>query len=270
MSKLTSTVILFCLGLLISASSFSQDVVLTNDNYVILSGPVTDNSVSGVAQKLGQLSAKLPAGAVVYLVLDTPGGSVMAGSQLADFGKSLPLKIKPVCLFCASMGYHLFQSFDERIVQSSSTLMSHRASLGGVSGQIPGEFITRVNQIMSYLNEMDTKAATRVGMTREAYQQLIYNELWLSGTEAVKVKHADRLAKIRCDKSLLDGFRTEEVPTPFGVFEVKFSKCPLISGIFGIKRVEQQGFTQTYQVPKNEQEVMSEIKRAKRNVFMRY
>ena len=193
------------MGLLISATTMA-DVVLTKDNHVLLSGPVNDQSVAQTAQKLGELSVKSSAGSVIYLVLDTPGGSVMAGSQLADFAKALPQKIKPICIFCASTGYILFQSFDERLVQPSSTLMSHRASLSGAGGQIPGELITRINQLMSYLSEIDTKMAKRVGISRQEYQALIYNELWLSGTEAVKTKHADKLEKIRCDKDLLTGY----------------------------------------------------------------
>jgi ATP-dependent protease ClpP protease subunit len=120
-----SVLVLFTIGLLLSFSRMSQtatddSVVLTNTNHVLFSGPVSDNSVSKAQIELALLSSKLDEDDVIYLVIDSPGGSVPAGNRFVDFANSLPQKIKPICLFCASMGYHMFQSFDERLVYSSS------------------------------------------------------------------------------------------------------------------------------------------------------
>lgn len=237
-----TAIILFTIGILLSTtlsinSTDDNAITLTEDNHIVFSGPVNDSSVANAQLKLGQLSERIGRNEVIYLVLDTPGGSVSAGNQFIDFAKSLPQKIKPISIFAASMGYHMFQSFDERIMQSSSTIMSHRVSLGGLSGQIPGELITRLNWIIATSNEMDEAAAKRVGLTPEDYKKLIHDELWLNGTDAVRTGHADRLAKIKCSAELIKGTRVETVNTLFGPVEVKFSTCPIINGFLGFEFV---------------------------------
>lgn len=258
-----SNIILAILGILVCTTSFAADkpIVLTEKNHVLLSGPVTDKSVAEVQASLGKVAASAPTGSIVYLVLDTPGGSVLAGNQLADFGKSLRVSIKPICLFCASMGYHLFQSFDERLVQSSSILMSHRASLGGVEGQIPGELLTRVKFYTDLTHEMDVKVAKRVGLSTEAYKALIYDELWLTGEQAVATKHADKIVKIVCEEKLLKEFRHEMVNTIFGPVEITMSRCPLITGILSYQ------FKRIVKEPKSDKDVMTAIKKVKRTTI---
>lgn len=263
---------LFTIGVLLCTTTLSvstdSPIVLTPNNHVIFSGEVNDTSVAKTSLKLGQLSSRLNSSEVIYLVLDTPGGSVSAGNQFIDFGKALPQKIKPISLFAASMGYHMFQSFDERIVQPSSTLMSHRVSVGGMSGQIPGELITRINSIISISNQMDVSVAKRVGLSVTDYKKLIHDELWLNGQDAVSTNHADRIATIRCSKELLNGTRTEEVRTMFGPVEVTFSACPLITGFLSYKMIRKADTANTYLVPRNEAEVVREIKKAKRKIVM--
>lgn len=110
-----STIILFLLGVLVCTVAAvkrpsNETIVLTEDNHILFTGPVNDTSVAQAQIKLGELSKKLSDDEVIYLVLDTPGGSVSAGNLFIDYAKSLPQKIKPICIFCASMGYHLFQS----------------------------------------------------------------------------------------------------------------------------------------------------------------
>ncbi len=260
---------LFTLGVLLCTTTLSVStdnvIVLTKDNHVLFSGEVNDASVSSAQIKLALLSARIKSSDSIYLVLDTPGGSVTAGNAFIDFGKSLPQTIKPISIFAASMGYHFFQSFGERIMQPSSTIMSHRVSLGGLSGQVPGELITRLNSIISISNQMDDVASKRVGLSREAYQKLIHDELWLNGQDAVNTNHADTLAKIRCSKELVEGTRVEQVRTIFGPVDVTFSTCPLISGFLSFKFVRKAGPT-SYLIPRNAEEVEKAINKAKRKV----
>lgn len=263
MNKTVSNVILFVLGILLSTQVMAKNssITFTEENSVILSGKVDDVSIANLQKELGKVAGKLSKGSTVYLLLDTPGGSVVAGNQFIDFAKGLDIKVKPVCLFCASMGYHIFQSLDERLVQESSILMSHRISVSGVGGQIPGELVTTVKFFSDMSNEMDAKVAKRIGISREQYQAMIYDELWLTGAQAVKLNHADKVGQFQCSEKLLNGRRTEEIPTLFGVVEVTYSKCPLIQGIldFKIKRVLVQ--------PRDDKEVMSAIRKVRRMII---
>lgn len=257
--------ILFVIGILISTPLMSQPedvVLLTAKNTIHFTGEVSDTSVSKAQKALGLLSAGLSKDATIYLVIDSPGGSVAAGNMFIDFANSLPQKIKPICIFCASMGYHMFQSFDERLVFSSSSLMSHRVSIGGLSGQVPGEAISRLQSIIDTSNEMDDKVAKRIGTSSEAYKKLIHDELWLSGSSAVSRNHADKIAKIRCSKELLEGVQKGTVNTMFGPVSVVTSKCPLISGILDFK-FERKFF-------RSSAEALRMVKRAKRSVMWRF
>jgi ATP-dependent protease ClpP protease subunit len=256
---------LFIIGILLSTQIQSQSghvITLTKDNHVFFSGEVNDLSVAKAQQQLGQISTKLSKNDVIYLVIDSPGGSVTAGNLFIDFANSLPQKIKPICVFCASMGYHMFQSFNERLVYPSSMLMSHRVSIGGLSGQVPGEATSRLANIIETSQEMDEKVAKRVGMSVEAYQKSIYDELWLSGLKAVKTRHADRIAKIKCDNNLLNGTQKSTVNTLFGPVEIVTSKCPLISGIldFSFKR---ENF-------RSAKEALQMVRKAKRTAFWNF
>lgn len=204
-------------------------VTITENNYVLFEGEVGPASVGKVQVQLAEVAARLSSNEPLYLIIDSPGGSIDAGNKFIDFAKGMHRNIKPVCLFCASMGYHMFQNFGERLVSTTSELMSHRASLGGLVGQVPGEFETRLNAIKATLLEMDTRIAKRVGTSVEAYRQLTYNELWLSGTEAVRTKHADRIVQMRCSQELLKATFTQEVKTWIGTVVLTKSKCPLVS-----------------------------------------
>lgn len=247
MKKTLSNIVLFVIGVLlctyaVQAAPYNEPVVLTSTNHIVFSGVVDDMSVAKAQLQLNAISRVTPVGGVIYLVLDTPGGSVSAGNLFIDYAKSLPHQIKSICIFCASMGYHFFQSFGERLVYPSSTLMSHRARLGGMAGQVPGELESRLASIKRILLHMDTTAANRVGISVEDYRKLIYDELWLDGVTAVNTRHADRLARIKCSSELASGTRTEVIRTFLGPVTVTFSKCPLISGILDAKLGKESKF----------------------------
>ena len=84
------------------------------------------------------------------------------------------------------------------------------------------------------VTELEQVASKRVGISLEKYQNLIRDELWLTANSAVKSNHADKITYARCDKSL-SGTYSQVIRTFFGTFHLEFSKCPLVTGIVGIK-----------------------------------
>jgi len=219
-------VLLILLCICSTAIAKNDDITLTEDNFVSFNRQVSDEYTS---KKTLEIIKKAKKGIPLYLVLDTPGGSVSAGLAFIDAVKSLKVPVHTITIFAASMGYQMVQELGTRYITSSGTLMSHRGAVGGLSGQVPGELNSRLNHIQSILNGMSTRAAARVGMSKKAYDDAIVNELWVSGEEAVASKHADKLVSIQCEKSLTDGTYTEEMFTIFGKVTIVFSKCPLIS-----------------------------------------
>lgn len=267
--KIWKTALVFIvIGILLSFSHMSQPasdgtITLTNENHILFSGEVNDQSVAQAQVALAKLSSQLERNDVIYLVIDSPGGSVTAGNRFIDFASSLPQKIKTICLFCASMGYHIFQSLDERLVYPSSELMSHRVRIGGLAGQVPGEAVSRLNDIIATSNRMDEQVAKRIGITVEAYQKSIYDELWLSGESAVKLKHADRIAKIRCSEDLAVNTIDQTFMTMFGPVEVTMSACPLISGFLKIQLKRENKF-------RSMQEAINEVRKVKRIITTQF
>lgn len=212
-------------------------LVLSKDNTVIIRGPINSRLVAEKQKELLDLIAKND-GIIdkkpIYVFLDTPGGSVGAGNQFIDTANIYKGNVHTITSFAASMGYHIAQSLGTRYILPSGVLMSHRATLNGVGGQIPGELITMINFIGDMLFEMDKKAAARVGIPVQQYKDLIYDEFWVTGEKAVALNHADKLALVKCDESL-SGTETSNVNTIFGPIEVTVSKCPVIQGVLSSK-----------------------------------
>ena len=201
-------------------------------NTVVFRGPVTDDSVADAMLKITKMSRVLKKDDVIYLVLDTPGGSVFAGLSLIDLMKAIPQKIYTVTLFAASMGFQIVQNSDTRYILPNGTLMSHRA-FGGLRGQFDGELESRYKMVKRAIDYMDVIAAQRMGATLKAYKAMIVNEYWVHGFDAVQEKAADLQVLVQCGASL-DGTETVKVRTMFGTVNALFSKCPLIKTPLGL------------------------------------
>lgn len=207
----------------------AENIVLTEENTISFNQPFTGMFVSKKQLEIMKKSSNLPSNKPLFIVMNTPGGSVHAGLNFIDTVKSLNRKVHTITIFAASMGYQVVQELGTRYITPSGILMSHRGHLSGLSGQVPGELNSRLSHIESILNGMNVRAASRVKMSLESYKSAIINELWVSGEEAVDKKHADKLANVSCSKKLVEGVESVEFNTIFGPITVKMSKCPLIS-----------------------------------------
>jgi len=222
-------------SLLCSTAFANVNIRLTEANSISFNQPVGDMYVASKQLELILKHAKLPMTQPLYLVLDTPGGSVTDGLLFIDSVKSLNRPVHTITIFAASMGYQIVQELGTRYIIPSGTLMSHRGAVSGMSGQVPGELNARLGHIQDMLQGMNDRAARRIGSSVFAYQQSIINELWISGQNAVNKKHADFLADVTCDNSLLDQVYVKSVNTLFGPVDVTYSKCPIISAPISFK-----------------------------------
>lgn len=212
---------------IITSVEAKEKIVLTDKNTVIMNAPFRASSVAIVQQKLGKLASKTKDD--LYLVLDSPGGSISAGQALIDYANSLDNKVHTVTIFAASMAYLTAQHLGTRYIVPSGTMMSHRASISGLSGQVPGEANSRLRYIGDIVEGLFQSTAKRVGVPYKDYLRSVYDELWLTAGRAVSNNHADKTVLISCGPSLSGTYNTR-VRTPFGSFSVSFSKCPLIRG----------------------------------------
>lgn len=219
---------------LFSTMAFAKKtILLTKDNHVLMDKPFNITSVSTVQYELLNL-IKNKSMEEIYLVLNSPGGSVFAGNLLIDFIKSLDVKVHTITIFSASMAYNTVQQLGKRYILPSGILMSHRARMTGLGGQFLGELNKRLGLYMDIVEDMSKKAAQRVGVSYKEYSDLIHDDLWLTSKKAVTLGHADEIANIKCHPDL-NKLVTESYNTLFGVIEFKKSKCPLMVGLVDIK-----------------------------------
>jgi ATP-dependent Clp protease protease subunit len=233
-------------------------VTLHKANTLVFRDIVSAKSMGVLQQKLFTMSNRLPANEPIYLVLNTPGGSIDAGTNFIDSVKALKRPVITITLFAASMGFHIVENLDSRWITPNGTLMSHRAAISGLEGQVPGEAITRLNFILRQVTILDELVAKRVGMRLKDYQNLVRDEYWVTGDDAVEERMADKVVLAQCSSDL-DGTYTQSVDTFFGAIKMTWSNCPLImapvevdkSSIFGSNATADQkkaiyDFLETY------------------------
>lgn len=227
--------LLLCLFAAFSLQAEIKTITLEEKNTVIFRSKFTGGSVAKAQTDLLRISKNLNKDENIYLVLDSPGGSVIAGMALIETAKTLPQKVHTITILAASMGYQTVQNLGTRYITPSGILMSHRASLSGLAGQIDGEIESRLGFYKDMTNNLDIIAANRVGLTLKDYKKLIVNEYWAGATKAVKDNHADEVAQIVCGDSL-SGTIHKRVATFMGPMTVEFAKCPTIRYPVGLTR----------------------------------
>jgi len=223
------TILLTLSSLAFATSNPGEVLTISQENTVIVNMPIFSDSAAEASKQLLEKNKKLAPNKPIYLVLDTPGGSIDDGLKLIEIAKSLPRPVHTINLFSASMGFVIAQHLDSRFVIDSSTLMSHRATVGGIKGEYPGSFLSRVFATGNQLMAINSRVAARAGIPVNTYLDLIRNELWLGPDEAISYRFADKKVTLRCDESLNGYGEPQELS--LGIFSVKiqFHKCPLIS-----------------------------------------
>lgn len=206
----------------------NEILTISEKNSVVLNMPILGDVASDVSKELLEKSDKLDAGEPMYLILDTPGGSVDDGEKIIEVAKSLPRPVHTVTLYGASMGFIISQKLGTRYVVESSTLMAHRATVGGLQGTIPGTLNSKLSGILNQINRINKSVAERAGITLEKYSEKIRDELWMNSEEAIENKFADQVVTLRCDQTLRGLGEERVINLFFFSVKVRFNKCPLV------------------------------------------
>jgi len=164
---------------------------------ILLNTPVFMSSVNAIIEELENIKNN---STKVYLVIDSPGGSVIDGARLISYMESSSLEINTVCeSLCASMAAQIFEAGRNRYMVNRSILMFHQAS-GGTRGTLEG-MLSQLTMIKLYVDRLDASVAARAGLDYTEFKQKIAYEYWLEAADAVDTRLADQLISISYKKS---------------------------------------------------------------------
>lgn len=222
-----------------SAAEEAKSIVLKKSNTIVFNEEFDDLSVAKATAEAYALDAQLSKGEPIYLIVNSPGGSIISGLELIANLNALGRKVNTITLFAASMGFQTVQGLGDRLIVSNGTLMSHRGfASGGFSGEFGGkeksQLTNRYEYWLTKIRTLDeqTVSRTKGKQTLESYQDAYENELWIDGQDAVNAGYADAVVSPRCDKSL-SGVRDQVIDYMGMEIVLHFSECPLITGPLG-------------------------------------
>lgn len=169
---------------------------LKEKNILSLNGEVDEESAKKLIKEIKDKEKNKE----LYLLINSPGGSVFHGSYILRAMQNSKAKINTVCMsLCASMAFVIHQQGEIRMAQDKAILMSHPASSGGSN---PGQLENQHNfmvLIKSFIDKMEMSIAKRNNMTLEEYKALVAYELWLDAEDATKRKFNDKIVFINND-----------------------------------------------------------------------
>lgn len=225
MLKLLVSAFILVTGATASVAHAKEPTVLTLDNTVTLKGEVNDESVGESILRL-EAAGQKSNGGPVYFVIDSNGGSVIAGISLKSYLLTTNHKIECVAKTAISMAFVTLQACPTRHAMVDSILMQHVMSFSA-SGREPN-VVTLVNFIKRIALVMDQDQAERVGLSLEEFRNLTVRDWWSFGTEALDNKVVDDIAEFRCSPDLYTKTIVKTAETNFGSVKATFSACPLV------------------------------------------
>lgn len=161
---------------------------------IYIVGPIMANAHAVVEE----LKTKAKKNNHLYLLIDSPGGSVLDGAAIVSAMEASTAKIDTVCLsMCASMAFIIHQYGNKRYAIDRSVLMAHPAS-GGVQGTME-QMKARLDLFTRYVDKLDVLITKRVGLPFDSFKQLITSEFWVDSEDAFKANYVDGLVDVTTD-----------------------------------------------------------------------
>lgn len=147
----------------------------------------------------------------IYLMINSPGGSVFDGVRLTSYIEASKKNINTVCVtLCASMAAHLFETGKTRMMLDGGVLMFHPAA-GGADGQVEN-MLSMLNMVKQYVDKLDARTVSRSNLNYEVFKSKVATEYWVTSEEAINTKLADEVVMLTTDdpdkpygRNLLDG-----------------------------------------------------------------
>lgn len=206
MQKLVSTV----LAMITAATTFSsvqaagpskvipkndgntKDTIVLTNRQVRLDGGIRSGMIRRAQQEFWKFDQQ--SHEPIWLMINSPGGSVDAGFILIDTFQALK---SPVYCLVESRAYSMaaitLVFCDKKYILKHGTIMLHEASYGTM-GEDP-QIRSRLSFLTKYLDRSHHEIAKRMGMSHDKYRARIRDAWWLLSDEAAKVGLVDGVVK---------------------------------------------------------------------------
>lgn len=224
MTRLTMLILMLSLG----AQAEPKQILLTTDNTVSINSPISRASVDEAIEEIIDILNSRESNESVYIVLNSPGGSIIDGIRFIDFVNTLE-NIHTICIYCASMAHAISQGVKGiRYATPKNLMMAHRAR-GGFSGQFEsGEVETRLKVFKALVKSLEKQNADRIGISLKEYKSKVVDEWWTFGEDSVKQNIIDEIVTIKCSMDLINTKKSSSQMSIFGLIKgPEKSACPL-------------------------------------------
>ncbi len=187
---------------------FGKTTLLQDNPFVIdFSVPVTGKTVNQVCdllQQMAQAKRKLNDPGSIKLIINSPGGEMMAGYKLLGFMHQLNVPVDTIVMgIAASMASVLMlagASKGRRFMDRYATLMIHQPSVSGIGGTT--QEISEISQHLSKSRDkLDGLLSRCTGLPLEKIQEMTRKDTYISPLRALKDGFTDYVL-IKGDKGL--------------------------------------------------------------------
>ena len=205
------TFLLLALATTDSSYDIPSMITLTPSNTIPVNGVVTSESAIVWQRKLRENE-----GDTVYLYINSPGGSVLAGNAFiseiqyqAYQGKNV------VCImeFAASMAFAIMQACPYRVAVPHATGMQHQMSLA-LGGQLES-VANRLDFSRTLSNSLNRMQAERIGLDISAFHEKVEHDWWIYGEQLALENIVDSISTVGCSNT----FRRHGHICPISVME---------------------------------------------------
>lgn len=169
---------------------------LTNANVVYLTNEVNAETVNSAISDLNKFNDlnNLP----IYLILDTPGGSVIDGGNLISAMQASKNPVYAVDVgIAASMGFMILEHAHKRFATPRAILMAHPASIGMTLQGDLDKSVSRLSFLKRFVDKMDYFIAQRAGVSYESFKLKSDREFWIDAADALDQHYLDAIVSVR-------------------------------------------------------------------------
>lgn len=180
-----------------TVKTYSTLHVPDQSKVLVLKDEVADANMSVLSESLKSMT-KTPSSNPVFLVIDSPGGSVDAGMNFINTMRAAKeaRNVKVTCVITSraySMAAIIAAACHKTYILPTADMMFHNVTYG-VRGT-PALIKSRTTHMESYIKELEALIASQLGMPLSTYEALTRDELWLTARQAAAKGFVDGIVQ---------------------------------------------------------------------------